>query len=141
MGVFMNNIEKQGIIITWFNEFLTQHNFNILDELITERFILYSINSNIKKSNILDREKFEEPMAWYFHLIHTNEWAINSIIAKENYIIVEYTVYLTYKEEWFNIPTRNQSIKETGIMIFYFSDSKITKLLWHVHDSVIAPSF
>lgn len=137
----MNIIEKQGIITTWFNEFLTQHNFIILEELITEHFIFHSINNGIKKSNSLDREKFEESMAIYWLTIHTNKWTINNLIQKEDCILVDYTVYLTYKEEWINISLGSQSIKETGIMTFYFIDNKIEKLLWNVNTSVITPSF
>lgn len=44
---------------------------------------------------------------------------INNLIQKEDYILVDYTVYLTYKEEWINISLGSQSIKETGIMTFY----------------------
>ena len=44
----MNILEKQGIITTWFNEFLNQHNFNILEELITTHFTFHSINNATK---------------------------------------------------------------------------------------------
>ncbi|HFJ9467849.1 hypothetical protein [Bacillus cereus group sp. BfR-BA-01495] len=137
----MNILEKQGIVTTWFNEFLTQHNFNILEEFITESFIFHSINNGMKKSNILDREKFEESMGLYWLIIHTNRWVINNLIEKEDCIFVEYTGYLTYKEEWINLSPESQNIKETGIMKFYFMDNKIEKLYWEVNTPSIPVSF
>ncbi|MCC2382015.1 hypothetical protein [Bacillus cereus] len=137
----MNIIEKQRIITTWFNEFLTQRNFNILEELIIEHFIFYSKNNSINKSNILDRVKFEEFIGLYWLIIRSNRWVINNLIEKEEYIFVEYTGYLTYKEDWINLSPESKNIKETGIMKFYFMDGKIEKLLWNVHNSVISPSF
>ncbi|WP_258131674.1 hypothetical protein [Bacillus cereus] len=137
----MNILEKQGIVTTWFNEFLTQHNFNILEEFITESFIFHSINNGMKKSNILDREKFEESMGLYWLIIHTNRWVINNLIEKEDCIFVKYTGYLTYKEEWINLSPESQNIKETGIMKFYFMDNKIEKLYWEVNTPSIPVSF
>ena len=137
----MNILEKQGIVTTWFNEFLTQHKFNILEEFITESFIFHSINNGMKKSNILDREKFEEFMGLYWLIIHTNRWVINNLIEKGDCIFVEYTGYLTYKEEWINLSPESQNIKETGIMKFYFIDNKIEKLYWEVNTPSIPFSF
>ncbi|MDQ1000749.1 putative ester cyclase [Neobacillus niacini] len=34
-----------------------------------------------------------------------------------------------YKGGWFNIPSENQRVKETGIMIFLFQEGKV-KELW-----------
>ncbi|HHQ2454923.1 nuclear transport factor 2 family protein [Bacillus cereus group sp. MYBK245-2] len=132
----MNIIEKQGIIKTWFNEFLTQHNFNILEELITTHFTFHSINNGIKKSNIVNREEFEESMAFYLHMIHPNRWVINNLIEKEDCIFVEYTGYLTYTDEFITFTPENRNKKETGIMKFHFMDGKIEKLYWEVNSVV-----
>ncbi|PFL59144.1 hypothetical protein COJ27_24100 [Bacillus cereus] len=129
----MNILEKQGIITTWFNEFLTQHNFNILEEIITTHFTFHSINNATKKSNILDRRNFEEFMVVYWLMIHPNRWVINNLIEKEDYIFVEYTEYLTFKEEVAKFSPESQNIKETGIMKFHFMDGKIEKLYLEVN--------
>lgn len=36
---------------------------------------------------------------------------------------------MTYKGGWFDIPSENQRVKETGIMIFSFEGSKV-KEMW-----------
>ena len=42
---------------------------------------------------------------------------------------------MTYKGGWFNIPSNNQRIKETGIMIFKFKEGKITELWFENSDA------
>ncbi|MED0983724.1 hypothetical protein [Bacillus paramycoides] len=129
----MNIIEKQGIITTVFNEFLTKRNFNILEELLTTHFTFYFKNNGIKEPDIMDRGRFEEFMVRYWLMIHTNRWVINNLIEKEDYIFVEYTEYLTYKEEMAEFLPESQNIKGTGIMKFHFMDDKIEKLYLEVN--------
>ncbi|MFT9600266.1 hypothetical protein [Mesobacillus sp.] len=44
-------------------------------------------------------------------------------------MVVRYTGWMTYKGGWFDIPSENQRVKETGIMIFSFECSKV-KEMW-----------
>ncbi|HHT7226494.1 TPA: hypothetical protein ACTZ5W_003720 [Bacillus cereus] len=132
----MNIIEKQGIITTWFNEFLTQRNFNVLEEITTMHCTFHSINNGTKKSNIFDRRNFEEFMVTYWLMIHTNRWVINNLIEKEDYIFVEYTECLTCKEEFAKFFPESQTIKETGIMKFHFMNNKIERLYREVNSVV-----
>ncbi|WP_088349018.1 hypothetical protein [Bacillus cereus] len=132
----MNIIEKQGIITTWFNEFLTQRNFNILEKITTMHCIFHSINNGTKRSNIFDRRNFEEFMVTYWLMIHTSRWVIDNLIEKEDYILVEYTEYLTCKEEFAKFFPKGQTIKETGIMKFHFMDDQIEKIYREVNSVV-----
>ncbi|PGN45100.1 hypothetical protein [Bacillus thuringiensis] len=129
----MNIVEKQGIITTGFNEFLTQRNFNILEGLITTHFTFYFTNNGIKEPDIMDRGRFEDFMVRYWLMIHTNRWVINNLIEKEDYILVEYSKYLTYKEEMAEFLPENPNIKGTGIMKIHFMDGKIEKLYLEVN--------
>ncbi|HDX9711787.1 TPA: ester cyclase [Bacillus cereus] len=124
----MSIIEKQRIIKTWFNEFLTQRNFNILEEIITTYCTFYCTNYGMKTPEIMDMGRFEEFMVKHWLMIPTNRWVINNLIEKEDYIFVEYTQYLTYTEEVVKLVPEGQNIKGTGIMKFHFIDGKIEKL-------------
>ncbi|OSY02077.1 hypothetical protein BTJ45_01140 [Bacillus mycoides] len=76
-------------------------------------------------------------MGFYLYTIHANNWTINKIVKKDGYIIVDYTVFLILKAEWFGISAHDQTIKEMGIMKFHFTNAQIEQLIWEVNSSDI----
>ena len=62
---------------------------------------------------------------------------IDDLIEQDNKLVVRYTGWMTYKGGWFNIPSENQRVKETGIMIFTFEDRKIKELWCENSDAAI----
>ncbi|MCA1055906.1 ester cyclase [Rossellomorea aquimaris] len=114
---------RRNTVDKWFGEYFTKGNLDILDELTTDGFIYHSRNGDNTK------EQMKEFMTWYRSVFHDDEWALHDIIEQDHKVVVRYTGWMTYKGGWFNIPSENQRVKETGIMIFYFEGSKV-KELW-----------
>lgn len=65
-----------------------------------------------------------EFMNQYRNVFQDDEWIIDDLIEQGEKLVVRYTGWMTYKGGWFNIPSDNQRIKETGIMIFKFREGK-----------------
>ena len=118
-GKCMISIDKRKIIERWFNEYFTRGKLDVLDELTTADFVYHSRNGDNTK------EKMKEFMKWYRNVFQDDEWIIDDLIEQDNKLVVRYTGWMTYKGGWFNIPSENQRVKETGIMIFTFEDRKI----------------
>jgi predicted ester cyclase len=127
----MISIDKRKTVEKWFKEYFTKGHLAILDELTTEGFVFHSRNGDHTK------EKMKEFMEWYRSVFQDDEWEINDLIEQEQKLVVRYTGWMTYKGGWFNIPSENQRVKETGIMIFNFEDSKIRELWCENSDAAI----
>jgi len=127
----MVSIEKRTLAEKWFNEYFTNGNIEILDELTTLDFVYYSRNGENTK------EKMKDFMNWYRSVFIDDEWVINDLIEQDDKLVVRYTGWMTYKGGWFNIPSENQRVKETGIMIFTFEGGKVKELWCENSDAAI----
>ncbi len=58
-----------------------------------------------------------------------DEWIVHDIISEGDKVVARYTGQSTYKGGLFDIPSTNQQIVETGIIILRIEDDKI-KELW-----------
>ena len=70
-------------------------------------------------------------MKWYRSVSHDDEWIIEDLIEQNDKLVVRFTGWMTYKGGWFNIPSNNQRIKETGIIIFKFKEGKRYTALYY----------
>lgn len=78
---------------------------------------------------MVGRDNFKNWLIWYREAFQDNKWVINDIISEEDKVVARYTGQSTYKGGLLNIPSTNQRIVETGILILRIEDSKI-KELW-----------
>lgn len=127
----MVSTEKKIIAERWFNEYFTKGNLDVLDELTTQDFIYHSRNGD--NSQV----KMKAFMKWYHVVFHDDEWVLEDLIEQGNKLVVRYTGWMTYKGGWFNIPSENQRVKETGIMIFIFHEGKVKELWCENSDAAI----
>lgn len=127
----MISATKKQIVEKWFKEYFTEGNLAILDELTTEDFVFHSHTGENSK------EKMKAFMEWYRSVFQEDEWEINDLIEQEEKLAVRYTGWMTYKGGWFNIPSDDQRVKETGIMIFYFKNDKVRELWCENSDAAI----
>ncbi|WP_419880472.1 ester cyclase [Peribacillus sp. B-H-3] len=114
----MISISKKKIVEVWFKEYFTKGNLLILDELTTEDFVYHSRNGENSRENMKDF------MKWYRSVFQDDEWEINDLIEQDNKLVVRYTGWMTYTGGWFNIPSENQRVKESGIMISSYLTTK-----------------
>jgi predicted ester cyclase len=130
-GKLMIRIEKKNTAEKWFNEYFTMGNLTVLDELTTDDFVYHSRNGENSK------EKMKDFMKWFRSVFEDDVWEINDLIEQENKLVVRYTGWMTYKGGWFNLPSENQRVKETGIMIFIFKDAQVKELWCENSDAAI----
>jgi predicted ester cyclase len=127
----MISLDKKKTAERWFNEYFTLGNVKVLDELTTDDFVYHSRNGENSK------EKMKEFMEWFRSVFHDDVWELNDLIEQDDKLVVRYTGWMTYKGGWFTIPSSNQRVKETGIMIFHFEDGKVKELWCENSDAAI----
>ena len=127
----MITVEKEEVAKIWFEEYFTKGNLEVLDQLTASNFIYHS------RSKDSTKEDMKEFMKWYKNVFHDDEWTIEDLIEQDDQLVVRYTGWMTYKGGWFNIPSTNQRIKETGIIIFKFKEGQITELWCENSDAAI----
>lgn len=76
-------------------------------------------------------------MTWYRSVFQDDEWVIDNLIEQGDKLVVRYTSWMTYKGGWFNIPSDNQRVKETGILIVIFQAGKMNELWCENSDAAI----
>ncbi|MEH7511782.1 ester cyclase [Gottfriedia acidiceleris] len=127
----MISIDKKNVAIRWFKEYFTTGNLDVLDELTTDDFVYHSRNV------VNSKEKMKDFMIWYRSVFHDDEWTVDDLIEQEHKLVVRYTGWMTYKGGWFNIPSVNQRVKESGILIFYFEGPKVKEMWCENSDAAI----
>ena len=127
----MISIDKKNVVFRWFKEYFTTGNLEVIDELTTEDFVYQSRNGENSK------EKMKEFMIWFRTVFHDDEWIVDDLIEQGSKLVVRYTGLMTYKGGWFNIPSENQRVKESGILIFYFEGSKVKEMWCENSDAAI----
>lgn len=123
--------DKKTTAELWFNEYFTKGKLDVLDKLTTHDFVYHSRNGDNS------REKMKDFMTWYRTVFQDDQWTIDDLIEQENKLVVRYTGWMTYKGGWFNIPSEDQRVKETGIMIFTFEGEKVKELWCENSDAAI----
>lgn len=127
----MISIDKKNVAIRWFKEYFTTGNLDVLDELTTDDFVYHSRNG------VNSKEKMKDFMIWYRSVFHDDEWIVEDLIEQDHKLVVRYTGWMTYKGGWFNIPSENQRVKESGILIFYFEGPKVKEMWCENSDAAI----
>ncbi|MEH7351089.1 ester cyclase [Gottfriedia acidiceleris] len=127
----MISIDKKNVAIRWFKEYFTTGNLDVLDELTTDDFVYHSRNV------VNSKEKMKDFMIWYRSVFHDDEWTVDDLIEQEHKLVVRYTGWMTYKGGWFNIPSVNQRVKESGILVFYFEGPKVKEMWCENSDAAI----
>ncbi|UFU00823.1 ester cyclase [Radiobacillus kanasensis] len=115
----------------WFQEYFTKGNVDILDEVTDPAFVYHTRNG------ASDKQKMKEFMGWFRSVFHDDEWQLDDMIEEGEKLVVRYTGWMTYKGGWFNIPSTDQRVKETGNMIFYFENGKVKELWCENSDAAI----
>ncbi|KAA0549890.1 ester cyclase [Bacillus sp. BGMRC 2118] len=124
--------QKKSVVEKWFQEYFTKGNVHILDELTADHFIYHTRSGGQSTT-----DQLKSFMGWFRETFHDDEWELNDLIEQDNKLAVRYTGWMTYKGGWFNLPSTNQRVKETGMMIFYFENGKVTDVWCENSDAAI----
>lgn len=119
------------IVQKWFSGVFTDGSQQAVDEICDVDMIVYSQghDEGFKGSN-----KFKSWLDWYCTSFVDREWFVHDIIEQGDKVVARYSGYSTYKGGLLDIPSEDQRIKETGILILRIEDEKIKELWCEMSD-------
>ncbi|MBP1950800.1 MULTISPECIES: ester cyclase [Virgibacillus] len=118
-------MNKKRLVERWFNEIFTKGDINALKEITAPNFV-----SHVPNHDFNGHDEFINDFMNWFRTVFTNDvWSIEDYLELEDKVAVRYTGHMTYKGGWEDIPSSDQRVKETGIMIIRF-ESGLIKEMW-----------
>ena len=116
--------DKKAIINLWFEEVFTKGNTAILRDIASDHMITHSQGND---EGYVGIEHFKSWLSWYCTSFDEREWVVHDTIVEGDKIVARYSGYSTYKGGLLDIPSSNQRVKETGIIIFRIENGKIAE--------------
>lgn len=122
----MSREKNVDLVNRWFHEVFANGSVSTLEEIASEDLILHSQGTD---EGMTGRDNFRNWLEWYSKSFENSEWTIEDIISEGNKVVARYKGESTYKGGLFEIPSSNQRIIETGIIILRIEKDMI-KELW-----------
>ncbi|WP_174615084.1 ester cyclase [Virgibacillus ihumii] len=116
--------EKKQIVETWFMEAFTKGDLSVIDRIASKDMITYSQGHD---EGFKGRENFKNWLAWYCESFVDRNWIVHDIIEEGDKVVTRYTGHSIYKGGLLDIPSTDQNVKETGIIIFRVNDGKVVE--------------
>lgn len=122
-------MSKRSLVERWFAEVFTQGKVDTVKEITTEDFA-----SHVPGHDFKGPDEFNDFLKWFRQVFVEGEWTINDFLEVSDKATVRYTGYTTYKDGWLDIPSTDQRVKETGIMIIRFEGDRIQEMWSEMSD-------
>lgn len=123
--------ESKAIVERWFQDIFTQGNLAVVDEIVAPDFIAHGQGND---AGACGREAFKEWLHWYRSTFTDAEWTIQQVVGEADKIVVRYSGWTTYRGGLLNIPSTNQRIRETGIIIYRIQAGQVQEIWAEMSD-------
>lgn len=123
--------ETRAIVERWFQDIFTQGNLVVVDELVAPEFIAHGQGND---EGTHGREAFKDWLHWYRSTFTDAEWTIGDVISEGDKIVVRYSGWTTYRGGLLNIPSTNQRILESGIIIYRIHNGQVHEIWAEMSD-------
>ncbi|WP_349409873.1 nuclear transport factor 2 family protein [Pseudalkalibacillus sp. SCS-8] len=123
-------MDKKHLIERWFNEVFTKGDKDALKEITAPDFVSHVPGHDFKGHE----EYIRDFMDWYRNVFTDDVWTINDYFENGEKAAVRYTGEMNYQGGWFNVPSQNQRVKETGMMIVRFQEGLIQEMWCEMSD-------
>lgn len=85
-----------------------------------------------------DRDTFLEWLRWYPRSFADQHPTLEDVIEAGDRVVVRYAVRSTYRGGYLDLPGRNQTVEETGIIIFRLTDGRVAETWLEGNDLEVA---
>jgi predicted ester cyclase len=118
--------EHVNIVERWFDDLFTRGELDAVDVLVAPEFVAHG-QGGMEVSH--GREAFREWLRWHLSAFSDREWSVHDVISEGNRAVARYTGWATYKGGLLDIPSSDQRVNETGILILRV-DGGVVGELW-----------
>ena len=120
----MQSVDKKELVKIWFQEVFTKGNTDVLVDIASENMVTHSQGND---EGYIGIDHFKNWLSWYCSSFDEREWLVDDVIEEGDKIVARYTGFSIYKGGLLDIPSSNQQVKETGIIIFRIENGKIAE--------------
>ncbi|QFK72059.1 ester cyclase [Pradoshia sp. D12] len=125
MEVFtLRSVDKKEIVKVWFRDVFTDGNTDILKDIASADMVTHSQGND---EGYVGIEHFKNWLSWYCTSFVERKWSVHDTIEEGDKVVARYSGYSIYKGGLLDIPSENQQVKETGIIIFRIENGKIAE--------------
>jgi predicted ester cyclase len=124
-------MQHRKIVERWFADIFTRGDDAAIDELVREDFIAHGPGGSPDSHG---RENFRTWLKWYLTSFTEPEWTVHDVIIEGDKAVARHSGWTTYRGGLLDIPSENQRVLETGIMIFRFVDGQVQEIWSEMSD-------
>ena len=118
--------EGTRIVRRWFEDIFTRGDLSVVDEVVAEDLVTHGQGDDPGSRGV---EAFKDWLRWYRVTFTDPEWTVHDVIVAGDKIVARYSGKTTYRGGLLDIPSTNQRVTESGILIYRIEDGKV-KELW-----------
>lgn len=123
-GVLFMASTNEAIVRRWFNDIFGNGNMEALEDVVAEDIQIH----NAGDVEVGGRESFRQWVLWYRSTFADSKWTFARLFEGDDKVVARYRSTSTYKGGFVNIPSSDQQITETGIIVFRIMDSKVSEI-------------
>jgi len=123
--------EHVSIAERWLGDLFTRGDLDAVDDLIAQNFVAHGQGG---MDDARGRETFREWLRWYTSAFVDREWTVHDIISEGDKIVVRCSGRATYKGGLLDIPSENQQVLETSILILRVEDGLVQEIWSEMSD-------
>ena len=123
--------EHVGVVERWFDDLFTRGDLDAVDGLVAPDFIAHG-QGGMQDSH--GRENFREWLRWYTSAFAEREWSVHDTLSEGDKVVARYSGWATYKGGLLDIPSMDQRVLETGILILRVEDGLVHEVWSEMSD-------
>ena len=123
--------ESTRIVERWFEDLFTRSDLSAVDELVAADFVAHGQGDHPGTHGV---EAFKDWLRWYRASFTDPEWTVHDIISEGDKIVARYSGWTTYRGGLLDIPSEDQRVLESGILIYRIEAGKVKELCSEMSD-------
>ena len=128
LGLYENIVER------WFEDLFTRGDLSAVEELVTADFVAYGTGGDGRTIETRGSDAFREWLRWYLSAFTDREWTVHDTISEGDKVVARYSGWETYRGGLLDIPSGDQRVRETGILIYRIEGGKVAAIWSEMSD-------
>ena len=124
----------ENIVQRWFEDLFTRGDLSAVEELVTADFVAYSTGGDGRTIETRGPGAFREWLRWYLSAFKDREWTVHDTIFEGDKVVARYSGWATYRGGLLDIPSGDQRVRETGILIYRIEGGKVAAIWSEMSD-------
>jgi len=124
----------ENIVQRWFEDLFTRGDLSAVEELVTADFAAYGTGGDGRTIETRGPGAFREWLRWYLSTFTDREWTVHDTISEGDKVVARYSGWATYRGGLLDIPSGEQRVRETGILIYRIEGGKVAAIWSEMSD-------